>query len=267
MMQTLDQERINKKPRRIGITIGIDEGMINDSIPGFIQTRGNLVDFIKLNGASVLGFSDREGKEKIQAYRNIIGQPQIEVFCGGTTLEWLIGKKGKAGLKEFIELNKRLGLKWVEVSNGILGMNDAEKVKIIQILREEGFKIFSEIGKKKVEDSKPLTIDWWLERATTELAAGAKYIVLQSGKKGRDGIFEENREPKEALIEELVEVVGLKKIIFEAPHDDQQAYLIRKYRANVNLGNIRMGYLFNLEESRNGRRPGTLEFSPREWYI
>ena len=48
------------------------------------------------------------------------------------------------------------------------------------------------------------------------------------------------------------------KLIWEAPQKNQQAYLILKFGANVNLGNIAPEEITALETMRRGLRGDTL---------
>ncbi len=52
--------------------------------------------------------------------------------------------------------------------------------------------------------------------------------------------------------------LDVKKLIWEAPQKNQQAYLILKFGSNVNLGNISPDEITALETMRRGLRGDTL---------
>ena len=56
----------------------------------------------------------------------------------------------------------------------------------------------------------------------------------------------------------LVDYLDVKKLIWEAPQKNQQAYLILKFGPNVNLGNISPEEITSLETMRRGLRGDTL---------
>jgi phosphosulfolactate synthase len=52
--------------------------------------------------------------------------------------------------------------------------------------------------------------------------------------------------------------VGLSRVVFEAPRKEQQAWLIRRFGANVNLGNVTLNEVFAVEALRLGLRADTM---------
>ena len=255
------EERKNRKPET-GLTMAIDYGLDPVDIANLIQKYGKYFNFSKLSGALVCLLSISEIRERISAYKNVPGELPINFYCGGTTLEYFL-KELKNGLEKFIEHMKVCGFEWVEVSNAKLDIDDKEKIKIIKRLKKEKFKVISEVGKKTLEDENHLSEEWFLKSVIAEKKAGADFIILGTGKKGRYGIFDEEGKPRKGLIKEIVRRVGLESVIFEAQDLKQQDYLIKVFGANVNLGNILTNHLFSLEGSRNGLRPGTLEVPER----
>ena len=255
-MGRLREERKEKILGKTGITMAMDEDLLISSIPNIVDQHGKYFELVKLSGAFVLDYSLRENRNRIDAYKSMAGAPQIEVFCGGVTFETF----GITKIKEFIKLNKDLGLNVVEVSNGDLEISEKEKVEAIRLLKEKDFKVISEIGESKIKKNRTLLTEKdWLKAIELELKAGSKFVILQSGKEGRVGVFDENRKLKEGLIQEISKNFDVKKIIFEAPHLEQQTCLINMFGANVNIGNIRMNYVAALEHLRTGRRRDTFE--------
>ena len=63
---------------------------------------------------------------------------------------------------------------------------------------------------------------------------------------------------RSGLIDEIVHEVPLNKLLFEAPQKEQQAWFIRHFGADVNLGNIAAADVIPLETLRLGLRSDTM---------
>jgi phosphosulfolactate synthase len=56
----------------------------------------------------------------------------------------------------------------------------------------------------------------------------------------------------------VVSAAGAGRVLFEAPQQAQQSWLIRRYGANVNLGNVRPAAALSVEALRLGLRSDTV---------
>ena len=72
------------------------------------------------------------------------------------------------------------------------------------------------------------------------------------------GIYQAGGDVKEGLLDEIVSAVSADRLLFEAPHKSQQAWFIRQFGANVNLGNIPPDEVVSVETLRLGVRGDTL---------
>ena len=52
--------------------------------------------------------------------------------------------------------------------------------------------------------------------------------------------------------------IGLDRLVFEAPRKEQQAWFIRRFGPNVNLGNVSPDAVLGLETLRLGLRADTI---------
>ena len=75
---------------------------------------------------------------------------------------------------------------------------------------------------------------------------------------GHRGRVPAGGEVKEGLIDEIVSAVSPEKLLFEAPVKKQQAWFIKKFGTNVNLGNIPPEEVISCETLRIGVRGDTL---------
>jgi phosphosulfolactate synthase len=98
----------------------------------------------------------------------------------------------------------------------------------------------------------------WVEQMLAELEAGAWKVIAEGRESGTAGIFRPTGEVREGLIAEIVRDVDPEKILFDAPRKDQQVWFIRRFGADVNLGNIAPVDVLSVETLRLGLRADTL---------
>ena len=255
MMNQKSEKRNKLKPRNTGITMMMDRGLPVGLTKDIVVSQGHLFDIAKLGFASSRVMNSREIRQKANIYK----EGEVAIYCGGTTLEsFLLEFGAEKGLEEFICFAKKLQLKWVEVSDGTLDIAHLEKMKMIRRLKEEGFYVISEVGKKSREEDLCLEPAWWVETTLEELSV-SEYVILEAREGGTIGISTHEGNIKDDLVKEIVKIAGgCEKIIFEAPNSNQQADLIKWFGPNVNLGNIRWDDLLALETLRQGFRSETL---------
>ena len=74
---------------------------------------------------------------------------------------------------------------------------------------------------------------------------------------GNVGIFNTHGEIKSGLVNDINNQININDIIWESPNKNQQAWFIKKFGANVNLGNISHNDIIPLECLRLGLRGDT----------
>ena len=75
---------------------------------------------------------------------------------------------------------------------------------------------------------------------------------------GDAGLYWPDGSIRDELVEALVGAAGVERLIFEAPRRSQQAWLVRHFGPDVNLGNILPWDLIAVESLRLGLRSDTL---------
>jgi len=240
-----------KKPREAGLTMVMDKGLSIREAENLIEVASQYIDFIKL-GFGTSYFTPRL-KDKIKLYK----EAGIKIYLGGTLLEAFIIR---GCFKDYINLIKDLNIDTVEVSDGSMLMTIEEKVNYIKELSKD-YLVLSEVGSK--QKGVVLSTEEWIEKIKNELTAGAWKVIAEARESGTVGIYHENGTVKEDLISCITKNVDVSKIIWEAPSSKQQAYFIKHYGTNVNLGNIAVNDIIPLECLRCGLRGDTFfEFLP-----
>jgi phosphosulfolactate synthase len=148
----------------------------------------------------------------------------------------------------------------VEVSDGSYDIEHNRKLEYISRLAERGT-VISEVGSKKA--NVVFSPDEWVDMMKAELNAGSVKVIAEARESGTTGIYNEDGSINKKIIGAIAEHVKLENVIWEAPLKSQQAWFIKNFGANVNLGNIAPNEIIPLESLRLGLRGDTFfQFLP-----
>jgi phosphosulfolactate synthase len=243
----LDVPARSPKPRTQGLTHVIDKGLNLRDIEGLFDTAGDYVDVVKLGWGT--SYVTRNLEKKIALYRSF----ETPVVCGGTLFEAVIGRDKLDEYRSWLEHNR---FSHVEVSDGTIELPRERKLELIEELAKD-FVVMSEVGSK---DSDVVYAPYqWVEWMREELEAGAWKVITEARETGTAGVFRPTGEIRTGLIDEIVHEIALGDIIFEAPTKASQAWFVRRFGPEVNLGNIPPEEVIPLETLRLGLRADTLK--------
>lgn len=240
-----------EKPRKNGITMMLDKGMGLRVLEDLMEVSGEYIDLAKFGwGTSAL--HDRELiQNKVEMYLS----HDINPYPGGTLFE-LAYLKNK--FDEFLDESDKLGLTAIEISDGSTNISLEERREVISKAKERGFMVISEVGKKDPAEDGKLNVENRVDLINFDIDAGADRVLIEAREGGKNiGIYDGSGNVKEDELEILAKT-DMEKIIWEAPLKNQQTYLILKFGANVNLGNIAPEEVTALETMRRGLRGDTL---------
>lgn len=237
------------KPRASGITVVIDNGMPVGLLRDYLDSAGELIDFVKFGWGTPL--VTPRLPDKIGA----LNEAGIPFFFGGTLFEKYLSRQAFDDFRAFCN---NLGCRYVEVSNGTIDLPNDEKARYVEKLAAD-FVVMSEVGLKDPARSEAMGADDWVRAISLDFDAGASFVVTEARESGRSGICH----PDGGLRQELIEAILLAgvdtgKLVFEAPTKDLQTWFVRRLGANVNLANIPPGDIIALETLRLGLRSDTL---------
>jgi phosphosulfolactate synthase len=239
------------KPRLSGITMVMDKGLSIREAEDFMSVGSEYTDFVKLGfGTSLItpGFG-----KKIDIYKNAGVIP----YFGGTLFEAFIVRDM---FREFIDFLDKYEIELVEVSDGSFDIEHNRKLDYIRRLAERGT-VISEVGSKKKEVV--YSPEEWVAMMKSELSAGSVKVIAEARESGTTGIYNEDGSINNKIIQGISEHVKLENVIWEAPLKSQQAWFIKHFGANVNLGNIAPTEIIPLESLRLGLRGDTFfQFLP-----
>lgn len=235
----------NSKARKNGLTMMIDKGLSFRESEDFIFSCSEYTDIVKFAfGTSLL---TNNLKEKV----NLFHKNNILVHAGGTLFEYFAIRNQINYYKKFLDKNN---INMVEISDGCLDIDHDQKCKIIKDFKKD-FKVISEVGNKfKSEDNKIEKWPLWIQK---ELDAGSWKVITESRESGKTGIYNSNGNIEKNIVAKIASKINIEHIIWEAPKQNQQAWLINEFGSSVNLGNISSKDVLSLECLRRGLRADT----------
>ena len=234
------------KPRESGLTHVLDKGYSLDQVRQFLDVCEGYVDIVKLGWGTAAVTPNV--KEKIALYQS----RDIPVCFGGTFFEVCL-RQNK--LEEYVQLVRECGMTCVEISDGTIDMEETDKLALLRRFAKE-FKVLSEVGSK--DESVVITPTKWVDSIKRELEAGAWKVITEGRESGTVGIYRPTGDVKDGLLEEIRTAFDTAQILFEAPIKKQQAWFIKQFGQNVNLGNIPPEEVISVETLRVGVRGDTL---------
>jgi phosphosulfolactate synthase len=246
---TLDLPARTLKPRAVGVTMAIDNGLPVGAFRDAVESAGDLVDLVKFGWGTAL-VTPRFG-EKLDCLR----EAGIDWFLGGTLFEKHVAQDR---VEDYRRLCLDLGCRHVEISNGTIPLEESRKAEYVARFAEE-FTVLSEVGAKSAEGNERLRPRDWARQVRTDLAHGARWVITEARESGTTGIAGADGAPRADVLEALRESgVDPAVLLFEAPTKALQAQFVLRFGPDVNLGNVAPADLVALETLRLGLRSDTM---------
>lgn len=234
------------KPRVAGLTHVLDKGLSLVNLESLVEGVGEYVDIIKFGWGTAYLTHGIRAKVAVCEENGIVA-------CPGGTLFEIAAHQGR--VKDYLTWLHQIGVRYVEVSNGALGMPTEVKQRYVREFVEEGFVVLSEVGSK--DPGQAVVGSEWADEMLADLSSGAAIVIAEGRESGTVGLYDAAGQPNQGLIDELTRQVPVDRVLFEAPGKDQQAWFIRALGSNVNLGNIAPNDVLSLETLRTGLRADT----------
>lgn len=231
--------------RDYGLTMMMDKGLSLKEAEHFVDSSAPYTDLVKFGFGTAL--ITRDLKEKVKLYQ----EAGLKPYFGGTLFEMFFVRDRFEDYRRFVSES---GLKVVEVSDGTIRMEHEEKLKCIELLAAE-FQVLSEVGSKV--KGVELSNEKWVSMMKAELETGSWKVIGEARESGTIGLYQSDGSPNRALIDDIMKVISVNDVLWEAPNKAQQTMFIQMLGANVNLGNIAPNEVVSLEALRCGMRGDT----------
>ena len=152
----------------------------------------------------------------VEAKLELLAEHEVLACTGGTLLEvaWRDGAAAPA-----IDWARAVGFPCMEVSCGSVPI--ARDVKSLMIeTAAERFIVLAEVGAK--DPAVGCRPEQWAAEAAADRDAGARWVVTEGRESGTVGLFDPTGEVRPAIVDAVVEAVGLETVLFEAPGEDSR---------------------------------------------
>jgi phosphosulfolactate synthase len=228
-----------------GLTHVLDKGLGPRAWEDVLETSGAYIDIVKLGWGTAYVTAGLE--RKLQVLR------EKPVVIGGTFFE-VVYAKGQ--LDDYKRWLGELGINHVEISDGTVEIPRERKLELIEDFARD-FTVLSEVGSK---DSEVVFAPYeWVEWIKEERDAGAWKVITEAREGGTAGIFRPSGEMRTGLVDEIAHSIDFNDLVWEAPTKESQAWFIKHFGPEVNLGNIPPDEVIPLETLRLGLRGDTLK--------
>jgi phosphosulfolactate synthase len=223
----------------------IDAGHPLPDVRAILDSTAPCIDVWKFGWGSAYLDTALDAKLRLLRRHDVIACP------GGTLLE-LAALQGRA--QECLEWAEACGFPQVEVSDGLGLLGEDAKAALIRQAAAT-VTVVSEVGMK--DPTSVLTPATWVELARADLNAGASAVLTEGRESGMVGLYAADGSVRAEVVDALLDGIGAHRLIFEAPHRHQQAWLIRRIGPDVNLANVAPREAAGLEALRLGLRADT----------
>lgn len=241
-----------QKPRSGGISMVIDTGVGESRLRDTLELGGHCIDHWKFAfGTSVL-----HTPHLLRRKLAILAEHGILAYPGGTLLEVALVERH---CRDYMRLAKAQGFTAVEISDGIIPMPHFRRRNIIRCALDAGLVPITEVGKK--DPRQQPTAENLAAQILDDLEQGASWVIVESRESGKAvGIFDEHGLVIGESVSIMARLLGeaTDRLVWEAPLQNQQTWLIQRFGANVGLGNIHPEQILAVEALRCRLRFDTL---------
>jgi phosphosulfolactate synthase len=228
-----------------GLTHVLDKGLGPRGWEDVLEVSGDYIDIVKLGWGTAYVTKGLERKLEVLRGKRVV--------IGGTFFEVVYVKGAFDEYKRWLQ---SLGLTHVEISDGTIEIPRERKLELIADFARD-FTVLSEVGSK--DSSVEFEPDEWVQWIKEEKDAGAWKVITEARESGTSGLFQPDGSLRTDLIAEIEQAVGFHDLVWEAPTKSSQAWFIKHFGPDVNLGNIPPEEVIPLETLRLGLRGDTLK--------
>ena len=227
-----------------GLTHVLDKGLGPRAWEDLLETAAAYIDIVKLGWGTAWVTGNLERKLEVLRGKRVV--------IGGTFFE-VVYARGR--LDEYKRWLAAHGIDHVEISDGTVEIPRERKLELIADFARD-FTVLSEVGSK---DSEVVFAPYeWVQWIREELDAGAWKVIAEARESGTAGIFRPSGEMRTGLVDEIAHSIDFHDLVWEAPTKAAQAWFVRHFGPEVNLGNIPPEEVIPLETLRLGLRGDTL---------
>jgi phosphosulfolactate synthase len=228
-----------------GLTHVLDKGLGVRAWEDVLEMSGDYIDIVKLGWGTAFVTSNLARKLEVLRDKPVV--------IGGTFFEVVYLRDRLDDYKRWLTGH---GLTHVEISDGTVEIPRERKLELIEDFAHD-FTVLSEVGSKDSDVNYAPYL--WVEWIKEEKDAGAWKVITEAREGGTAGIFRPTGEMRTGLVDEIAHSIDFHDLVWEAPTKAAQAWFIKQFGPEVNLGNIPPEEVIPLETLRLGLRGDTLK--------
>ena len=215
-----------------------------------LETMGSNVDSLKFAGGSFTLIPD----EALMGIIETAHANDVMVSTGGF-IEYVL-TQGNEAVDKYIEACREVGFDIIELSGGFISIPTDDWLRLVERVQKAGLKAKPEVGIQfgaggdtaagELQAEGTRDPEWMIEQARRFIDAGAYMVMIES-----EGITE-NADPwRTDVPAEVINSLGLEKVMFEAADPEVFAWYVKNYGAEVNLF-VDHSQIVQLETLRRG---------------
>ncbi|QYJ15531.1 Phosphosulfolactate synthase [Rubrobacter xylanophilus DSM 9941] len=225
------------KPRQRGITeirgayyTPVGKRYLQD----VLETMGEYVDSVKFAGGAFTLMPEGALREIIE----LAHEHDVMVSTGGF-IEYVL-TQGPEAVDAYVRRCRELGFDIIEISGGFITISTDDWLRLVERVQREGLKAKPEVGiqfgaggataAEELETEGTRDPEWMISQARRFIEAGAYMVMIES-----EGITESVKEWRTDVPAEVINSLGLEKVMFEAAEPGVFEWYIKNYGPEVNL--------------------------------
>jgi phosphosulfolactate synthase len=245
----LPAERSQRKPRRSGRTMVIDDGLPLAYARSIVQLGGAYIDLAKIKTGTARLYPRAQLVQKLRFYK----RNRIQPFLGGQFHEYVFATQGEKALPKYYAESLALGFEAIEISDNVVPLTDAQRRQQIRNAVAAGLVVYGEVGSKETMSNPGLLVG----QAEACFEAGAALVLVEAAE------LVEHGKLRESTVELLARSLDMSRVMIELPGpwisdvrscdiEDMKKSLIRAFGPDVNLANVNPASIIDTEATRTG---------------
>ena len=245
-------------PEKFGTVMVIEKEFGPAGAKDWADMAKSIANIVKVTFGTAALYEEKLLKEKIAVYN----EAGISTMIGGTLTEVAIlnaGGYSKSAMQGYLEYAKGLGFTHLEFSDGSIYIPDKDRGEFIRMVKAEGFRVISEVGKKDPKKDALITTAHRIELMKQDLDSGAEMVIIEARESGKGiGVMGKSGEVLFDELDGIVKAVGLENTMIEAPEKNQQQNIFMHYGPEANIGNVQPRDILSVGALRSGLRGDTI---------
>jgi phosphosulfolactate synthase (CoM biosynthesis protein A) len=215
-----------------------------------LETMDQYVNSLKFAGGSFTLMPDEALKSIIETAH----EHGVMVSTGGF-IEYVL-TQGPDAVDKYIEACREVGFDIIEISGGFISIPTDDWLRLVERVQKAGLKAKPEVGIQfgaggdtaagELQAEGTRDPEWMIEQARRFIDAGSYMVMIES-----EGITENANPWRTDVPAEVINSLGLEKVMFEAADPEVFAWYVKNYGAEVNLF-VDHSQIVQLETLRRG---------------